>query len=171
MQHRKVAWFALLAGALAGCQSGALSPAVGPEVGGVVNPLNGAAISGSVVFQPRAGSVTMVVHVTGAAPGSYRVVIHATGNCSSPNGFSAGAPWAPPGRSPAVLTMASNTEGTLALSTELAGLVVDGPDGIRGKSAVVHQGAVGPLDAKPGVSNDRIGCAVIGDASTFSLIQ
>ncbi|MEP7181478.1 MAG: hypothetical protein ABI886_04765 [Betaproteobacteria bacterium] len=169
MQSRKFASFVLLS--LAGCQSGALAPATGPAVGGRLGPLNGAAIGGSVVFQPRADGVTMVVHVTDAAPGSYRIVIHATGNCSSRNGFSAGAPWTPPGRAPLDFTLATNTEGTLTMSTQIAGIVVDGPDGIRGKAAIIHERSVGPIDARPGVPNGRIGCAAIGDASSFDLLH
>jgi len=134
----------------------------GPAVGGLLTPLGGSAVEGSVAFQPREGAVTMVVHVTGAAPGVYRVAIHATGNCSSRNGFSAGAPWAPPGKSPVVVAIATNSSGTMTLSTRIAGVAVDGPNGILGKSVVIHDGSIGPLDAQPGVPNGRIACAAIG---------
>jgi Cu/Zn superoxide dismutase len=43
----------------------------------------------------------------------------------------------------------------------LPGLKIDGTDGIRGKSVVVHLGATGSLDAQPGVPNNRVACGVI----------
>jgi Cu-Zn family superoxide dismutase len=165
----------LVAAALAGCQSttgggsSVLDSAVGPAIGGMFVPLGGSALGGSVTFQQRAEAMTMVAHVTGASSGVYRVAVHATGNCSSPNGFSAGAPWAPPGRAPLVYTMATNSEGTATLSVRIPGLSADGPSGLRGRSVVVHEGAVGPLDAQPGVRNGRIACAAIGDAPSLGI--
>ena len=41
------------------------------------------------------------------------------------------------------------------------GIRIDGADGIRGKSVVVHRGATGSLDAEPGVPNNRVACGVI----------
>jgi superoxide dismutase, Cu-Zn family len=173
MQQRYAAMLAMIAIALSACQSmkdagsAVFGGSTGPAVGGLLAPLGGSAIEGSVAFLPREGAVTLVVHVTGAGPGVYRVAIHSTGNCSSRNGFSAGPPWAPPGKPPVVVTVATNSEGTATLSTRIAGVVVNGADGILGKSVVVHDGAMGPLDAQPGVPNDRIACAVIGTAPSM----
>lgn len=173
VQQRFAAMVAMMVVALSGCQSmkdagtSMFGGTTGPAVGGLLTPLGGSAVEGSVGFQPRDGAVTMVVHVTGMGPGVYRVAIHATGNCSSRNGFSAGAPWAPPDKSPVVVSVATNSEGTATLSTRIAGVTVDGPDGILGKSVVIHDGAVGPLDAQPGVPNRRIACTVIGAAPSI----
>ena len=46
-------------------------------------------------------------------------------------------------------------------TARLPGIRIDGPDGIRGKSVVVHRGATGSLDAQPGVPNNRVACGVI----------
>jgi len=173
VQWRVMMVGALLVLALAGCQSmnesaDALTRgAAGAAVGGLLTPLGGAAVDGSVVFQRRDNAATMVVHMTGGAPGVYRVVIHATGNCSSRNGFSAGAPWVTTGGAPIVITMATNTEGTATMSTRIPGLALQGPDGVFGKSVVIHEGSVGPLDAKPELPNGRIACAVIGTAPSM----
>lgn len=168
MPQLRAAMIAVTVVVLAGCQSmkdagnAVFGGSTGPAVGGMFVPLGGSAIEGSVVFQRREGGVTLVVQVNGAAPGVYRVAVHATGNCSSRNGFSAGAPWAPPGRPPLVVTLATNSEGTATLSTRIAGVAVDGPDGILGRAVIIHAGAAGSLDAQPGVPNQRIACAVIG---------
>jgi len=55
------------------------------------------------------------------------------------------------------------------MSARLPGLTADGPNGLRGKAVVVHEGGVGPLDAQPGVQNNRIACAAIGDAPSLGI--
>ena len=42
-----------------------------------------------------------------------------------------------------------------------------GPNGIEGKSLVLHAGGSGPLDAQPGVPNERVACGVIGPIPTL----
>lgn len=173
MQRRDVVAAIMLVLAVAGCQSTKDAGTAAPgstrrgDAGGLLVALGGAAIDGSVVFEQRDNGVAMLVHMTGGAPGVYRVALHTTGNCSSRNGFSAGAPWAPAGGAPLVYSMATNSEGTATLSARIAGLTLEGPTGVYGKSVVIHQGAVGPLDAQPGVPNQRIGCAVIGAAPSL----
>ena len=103
----------------------------------------------------------MVVQLQDVTPGPYRVAIHATGNCSSPNTILAGPPWAPPGGVPQVYAGAAGNTGLLMMTASLDGVAVDGPDGILGKAVVVHQGLAGPLDAQPGLPNNRIACGVI----------
>jgi Cu/Zn superoxide dismutase len=49
-----------------------------------------------------------------------------------------------------------------AHTIRLPGYRIEGPDGIMGRSVVVHAGAQGSLEAQPGVPNDRIACGVIG---------
>ena len=44
----------------------------------------------------------------------------------------------------------------------LAGYQFTGPDGVVGRSVVVHDGGRGTIVAKPDVPNDRIACGVIG---------
>jgi Cu-Zn family superoxide dismutase len=107
------------------------------------------------------GGVIMTVNFNGAGPGEYRIAVHANGNCSSPNAFSAGPPWAPPGVAIASPTVFKNDESA-SLSVRLPGYRIEGPDGVSGRSVVVHAGSRDSLDAQPGVSNGRIACGVIG---------
>ncbi len=90
-------------------------------------------------------------------------MIHATGNCSSPNGFSAGPPWAPPGVPLAEegFPILKNDDSASSV-VWLAGYKLTGPDGVVGRSVVVHEGGRGTIVARPDVPNDRIGCGVIG---------
>ena len=126
----------------------------------------GSTLTGAAIFAAYDGGVRMQINFNGTAPGEYRAMVHANGNCSSPNAFSAGAPWAPPG-------VPLKEEGfpihqnddSASFVVRLAGYRIDGPDGVLGRSVVIHSGAVGSLAAAPGLPNNRIACGVIGPPS------
>jgi len=150
---------------LSGCQSSKdpLSSmfGTGPNVEARLVGANGATLTGAAILHAYDGGVSMMVNFNGAGPGRYRLAIHATGNCTSRNAFSAGPPWAPPG-TPLVVEQAWKNDDSLWLTIRLPGYRIDGPDGVMGRSLVVHAGGEGPLDAQPGVPNNRIACGVIG---------
>ena len=126
-------------------------------------PIGGSSLTGAAILHAYDGGVQMKVNFNGRGPGRYRVMIHATGNCSSPNGFSAGPPWAPPG-----VPLAEEgfpilkNDDSASYVVRLAGYKLTGPDGVVGRSVVVHDNARGTIIARPDVPNDRIGCGVIG---------
>jgi superoxide dismutase, Cu-Zn family len=159
----RAALVAAIASVLASCASDeeAKKPPPDPGVGAQLRPVSDSAIKGHVSFKPYDGGVAMSVDVYGY-PGAIRVVIHSTGNCSSPNGFSAGPPWMPPGATQPPMIRIAVSDNLYGNSTaRLAGIKIDGPDGIRGKSVIVHRGNTGSLDAQPNVPNDRVACGVI----------
>jgi Cu/Zn superoxide dismutase len=156
--------------ALCGCQSPKEPPAdmaapAPPAGGGNVEAklvgTGGSVASGFAVLHDVRGGVDIAVWLGSVGPGQYRVVVHETGNCSSRNGFAAGMPWAPPGVPLAVALVAKNDD-TRTVTAHLPGYRVQGPDGVAGRSIVVHDGASSSLEAQPGVPNDRIACGVIG---------
>jgi Cu-Zn family superoxide dismutase len=168
---RRAAVAALAAVALAGCQLAKEREALvfpgGPWVEARLVGANGASVTGAAMLRAYDGGVLMTVNFNGAPPGEYRVIVHATGNCSSANAFSAGPPWLPPGHPgpvPANVMLKSDDSGSLVV--RLPGFRLDGPDGVLGRSVVVHQGAQSSLEARPGVRNNRIACGVIGQASS-----
>jgi Cu-Zn family superoxide dismutase len=153
------------AAALAGCQAaqqaGSKVLGSGPLLEAKLASTGGSTLTGAAVLRAYDGGVLMTVNFNGALPGSYRVVVHANGNCSSLNGFSAGPPWAPPGvaiPSPGMV----QTDDSASLSVRLPGYRLDGPDGIQGRAIVVHAGSQGSLEATPGVANNRVACGVVG---------
>ena len=111
----------------------------------------------------------LVADVGGFSPGPYRIVIHATPICTSPNGFSAGPPFVAAGSTGApVIVMRPRIcdQGSADVVDADPGLTLDrAPRASTGKSIVVHAGATGSLDAAPGVPNDRVACGVIGVVS------
>lgn len=158
----------IAAALLAGCGStGGSTEAARPTMAEArFRPIGGSTLAGATILSAYDGGVRMQVNFNGRAPGRYRVMIHATGNCTSLNGFSAGPPWAPPG-------VPLKEEGypihknddSASFVVRLPGYRIDGTDGVLGRSVVVHEGAIGSLAAAPGVPNDRIGCGVIGPPS------
>jgi Cu-Zn family superoxide dismutase len=160
---------ATLLAVLAGCES-TKDPALPKSASTEVTiaearfiPIGGMSMTGAAVLHEYDGGVQMKVNFNGPGPGRYRVMIHATGNCSSPNGFSAGPPWAPPG-----VPLAEEgfpfikNDDSASVVVRLAGYKLTGPDGVVGRSVVVHDTGRGTIVAQPGVPNDRIGCGVIG---------
>jgi Cu-Zn family superoxide dismutase len=129
-------------------------------------PINGSGVVGAAILGAYDGGVRLQVNFNGQGPGEYRVMIHANGNCSSPNGFSAGAPWAPPGVSLREEGFPIHkNDDSASFVVRLPGYRIDGPDGVTGRSVVLHAGAIGSLTAVPGVPNNRIGCGVVGPPS------
>jgi Cu/Zn superoxide dismutase len=160
----------LAAAAIAGCSTADTSPgskgggvqAVMLRPGGTGNPVN-------VRFVDRGDGVTMTLFATNLPLGTYRALVHVNGNCTSPNFFSAGPAWAPAG-SPVPANrltpeFTTNSDGDLTLTMHIAGARTTGPDGLLGKSVVLHEGPV--TEAVPGVRNERELCGVIGPLLSF----
>jgi Cu/Zn superoxide dismutase len=121
-------------------------------------PVGGSITRGTVRVAQTAKGTQLSVYLYNVPAGTYRVAIHADGNCTSPNGFSAGPPWGPPGASqPVVITFAVGENGA-DLSQPVPGLTLRGPTGVTGRSAVIHQGWNSALEAVPDLPNDRVAC-------------
>ncbi|HQU49153.1 MAG TPA: superoxide dismutase family protein [Casimicrobiaceae bacterium] len=143
----------------------------GPGVEAVLAPVNGSAAQGTLKMVERNGALTVVGAVNNLMPGVYRFAVHERGNCSSPNGFSAGKPWAPPGfPRPAgemlpEIMIGSNGNGVI--SATLRGVTLPAPDGVEGRSVVVHAGARVDDNVVPGVPNRLVLCGVLGPVRSF----
>ena len=120
------------------------------------------------IYDYRDG-VNVQVAMDNMYPGQYRIALHENGNCSSPNLFSAGPPWAPPGwtKPPGDLLpgFLANPEGNMNnYVAHISGVRTEGPTSIRGRSVVVHWGnSVG--QAFPGQPNNRMACGVLETAA------
>jgi hypothetical protein len=126
-------------------------------------PLGGSTLAGAAILHADDGGVQLKVNFNGRGPGRYRVMIHATGNCSSPNGFSAGPPWAPPG-----VPLAEEgypilkNDDSASYVVRLAGYKLTGLDG--GWVVGRFTKAGGTIVARPDAERS-IGCGVIGPPS------
>jgi Cu-Zn family superoxide dismutase len=169
---RNVLRFAQIATAvlvLAGCASDDAAKPKQANVGARLQPIGGSAGAGLVTFKPYDGGLTLVADVGGFSGGQYRFVIHTTPVCTSPNGFAAGPPFLLPGTDAPIVVPVFVTidKGTATLTQRVPGIAFTGPNGIEGKSLVLHAGEIGPLDAQPGVPNNRVACGIIGPVPTL----
>src|SRR5258705_3297440 len=52
-------------------------------------------VTGKAVFHEENGKVTLKIRIEGAEPGTHAVHLHETGDCTAPDGASAGGHWNP----------------------------------------------------------------------------
>jgi Cu/Zn superoxide dismutase len=114
----------------------------------------------------RGDGITLLVSAINLPIGQYRVAFHRNGNCSSPNGFSAGPAWAPEGKLPATLVPPlTNTDGNAEASTHVAGVHTTGENGLAGRSVMLYWGTI--EDIQPGVRNNVLACGVFEPVQAF----
>jgi superoxide dismutase, Cu-Zn family len=122
------------------------------------------------------GGITLRIEVSDAPPGEHAVHIHDKGDCSSPDGKSAGDHWNPTkmehGKWGAVgdhyhlgdignLTVTADGKGTVTLDTTKWTAGGGGVNDVIGHAIVVH-GGVDDFKTQPsGNAGPRIGCGVI----------
>lgn len=128
----------------------------------------GSGISGKARVVDRGDGVTLSLSMINLPQGPYRVAFGERANCTSPNGFSAGQPWAPAAaaKTPRDLVppLYQSNDGSAEASVFLRGVHTTGPDGIDKRSIVVYSGP-NVTDAQPDVPNNRIACG------TFQAVQ
>jgi Cu/Zn superoxide dismutase len=161
---------------LAGCGSSATwysfgsttaSPATSP---GLVANLRGldSAVSGRVRVIERGEGIAVLVSAINLPLGEYRVSFNENANCSSPNGFSAGPPWAPAGMNPReLIPIFTNGDGNAEASATVRGVRLNGENGVAGRSVVVYRGR-SVTEARPDVPNNRVACGVFQPAQTLA---
>jgi Cu/Zn superoxide dismutase len=155
--------------AAAGCQT-TKEPEKAPVMPyGVDAPLRpiGSAIVGKIRAIESGDGISLLVSVNNLVEGTYRVAFHTNGNCSSPNGFSAGPLWAPSdSRVPAsdlIPSFIMNRDGAINTSAHVKGVHLTGENGLDGRSVIVYQGANIPI-IEPGVRNSVVACGVFSPA-------
>jgi Cu-Zn family superoxide dismutase len=154
--------------ALAACASDDSAQERMPNIGARLAPIAGGVGHGLVTFRPYDGGLTVVADVGGFSAGPYRFVIHTTPNCTSPNGFSAGPPFLRPGTgAPIVVSAAIYHQGTATLTLRVPGITLAGPDGVEGKSLVLHASETGRSTRNRGCPTIAFACGVIGPVPTL----
>jgi len=126
---------------------------------------------GDIRFADRGDGVLMTLSVTNLRSGVYRVAIHQNPICSSQNLYSAGPVWEPAGNTRPAREMmpelVTDSDGDGNLTAQIPGIHTTGPDGLQGRSVVLHSGTR-IEDAEPGKSNDRVLCGVLGPTLSFA---
>jgi Cu-Zn family superoxide dismutase len=130
-------------------------------------------VSGTVEFVEKDGGVLVTAHVTGLAPGDHGFHIHEKGDCSAPDGASAGGHFNPSGHPHGAPDAAAHHEGdlgnltagadgkadkTLTLTDVTLG---DGANSAVGKGFIIHEKADDFTTQPTGNAGARVACGVI----------
>lgn len=136
-------------------------------------PVGGSNVHGRVVFTQKGDSVEIEADVTGLAPGKHGFHIHQWGDCSSPDGKSAGGhfnpegvPHAGPDAPQAHAGDLGNIEadatghGTVKMTSSRISLT-GGPNDIRGRAVILHAGEDDLHSQPTGAAGARVACGVV----------
>ena len=151
-----------------------LTTAPAKQAHAIINSSNDSGVTGMAVFTQNGDYITLTVEIQDATPGLHAVHIHANGDCSAPDGTSAGGHWNPTdvahgkwgvgefhlgdiGNS----TVGADGTGSITLTTDLWEIGTGSDIDVVGKGIIVHAGADDFTSQPSGAAGARIGCGVI----------
>ena len=159
----------VFAAALASCATPA-----GPRAGATLAPTAGSAVTGSVQFVQSAGKVLVSGEIRGLKPNAeHGFHVHEKGDCSSPDGMSAGGHFNPTGTAHGNHDMGEHHAGDLrVLKADANGVatfryesstisVGSGVTDIVGRGLIVHRDPDDFKTQPTGNSGPRLACAVV----------
>lgn len=139
-----------------------------------VSATEGNTVSGSVSFTQESGEVVVRIALTGFEPGTrHGFHVHEIGDCSAPDGTSAGGHFNPDGHDHGLPeadaasrhagdlgNVEADAEGNVNEERRFADLHLDGDHGIGGRSVILH---ANPDDGgqPTGNAGPRVACGVI----------
>jgi Cu-Zn family superoxide dismutase len=159
-------------GLLAGC-AGGIGPSEGIKAEAVLAPTMGNRVSGNVSFTQAGDKVRVMAEVSGLKPGAHGFHVHDKGDCTAPDGTSAGGhfnPMTKPHGNPEhsdhhagdMPQLIADANGVARLTAYLGGITLkDGPTNIIGRSVIVHADADDFKTQPTGNSGARQACGVI----------
>lgn len=141
----------------------------------VLMPTAGSTVHGTVTFTVVDGGVRVTAQAEGLAAGDHGFHVHEFGDCTAPDGTSAGGHFNPAGAPHAGPDAQARHVGDLGnLTADTQGMAnydrldhairLDGPHGVIGRAVIVHA-APDDLATQPtGAAGARLACGVIGVA-------
>ena len=137
-----------------------------------LSPTKGYSITGTVIFTKVAGGIKIVADVEGLTPGKHGFHIHEVGDCSSPDGSSAGGHFNPDGvkhggpNDPVrhvgdMGNLIAGKDGKAHYEWVDSLMTFEGPHNIIGRSVIVHGGADDLKSQPSGNAGPRVACGVI----------
>lgn len=141
----------------------------------VLHPTGGSNVTGTVLFTRAENGVGISATVEGLTPGKHGFHIHELGDCSAPDGTSAGGhynpdgnPHAGPDQKPRHMgdlgNLKANTYGYADYERVDDYLSLDGPKSVVGRAVIVHAGEDDLSTQPTGAAGARQACGVIGYA-------
>jgi len=168
----------------------AVSAAAGDKATATIESKSGSKVTGKAEFTELASGGTKVeVWIENATPGTHGLHIHEKGDCSAPDGSSAGGHFNAAGNPHAApadkarhngdlgnIEVGTDGKGHLEITSDLL-TVSPGPDSVVGKSVIFHEKADDLKTQPTGNAGARYGCGIIvlkggsgeGNASTIKV--
>ena len=144
------------------------------QANAMIGSSNDSGVTGEAIFTQDGDQVTLTVEIQGASPGLHAVHIHEYGDCSSPDGTSAGGHWNPTNVAHGKwgegefhlgdignITVGEDGTGSLTLTTDLWEIGTGSAIDVVGKGFIVHADADDFVSQPSGAAGMRIGCGVI----------
>ena len=137
-----------------------------------LSPTEGNTVAGTITFTEDMGAVHVAYHVTGLAAGNHGFHIHETGDCSAPDGTSAGGHFNPDGTAHGAPDAAEHHIGDLGNieadedgmamgDANATSLTFEGDNSFVGKAVIVHGGEDDLTTQPTGNAGPRLACGVI----------
>ncbi len=161
---------------LAGCEyiEKGISTGTSKQAIAIINPSSGSGVSGTAIFTQIGQKVMVRIEVENISPGEHGVHIHEYGDCSAPDGKSAGGHWNPTnvahGKWGEVefhlgdignIMVGEDGTGSMELVTDLWEIGTGSDVDVVGKSIIVHADPDDFVSQPSGNAGARIGCGVI----------
>lgn len=141
----------------------------------VLRPTKGNSVRGIVTFTKDKGGIRVVADLEGLTPGNHGFHIHEYGDCSAPDGTSAGGHFNPEGKPHGAPTsknrhvgdlgnITANAEGKAHYDWTDPVISFAGTRSVVGRAIIVHAGEDDLKSQPTGNAGPRIACGVIGIA-------
>src|SRR6476659_6665607 len=140
----------------------------------VLHPTAGNTVAGSVTFTKSSDEIKVVADITGLTPGKHGFHIHEFGDCSAPDGASAGSHFNPtkkPHGAPDASerhvgdlgNLEADKDGKAHLELKDKMMTFTGENSILGRGVIVHE-KVDDWSQPTGNAGGRLACGIIGVA-------
>ncbi len=123
-------------------------------------------------------TVRMSLEMQGLTPGAHALHLHEFGDCSAPDGTSAGGHWNPTGMQHGkrgegqfhagdVINLTAGEDGTVSWSEEISGWTIGGSDStnILNRGIIVHANVDDFTTQPTGAAGGRVACGVITESN------
>ena len=155
-------------------QAGILSTEPTEQAHAMIDALGDSGVTGIVVFTQNGDQITLTAEIHGASPGLHGFHIHANGDCSAPDGTSAGGHWNPTDVGHGKwgedefhlgdignINVGADGTGRITLTTDLWEIGTGSDIDVVGKGIILHADADDFVSQPSGAAGARIGCGVI----------
>ena len=144
-----------------------------PTAGASLAATRGNTVAGTVSVVESDGEVRVTAEITGLSPGPHGFHVHEKGDCSAPDGTSAGGHFNPGGKvhghpghgehhAGDLPQLVADASGVARLSASTKALSVSpGETSVVGRSVIVHAGPDDFKSQPAGNSGPRVACGVI----------